>query len=100
MTHTGSPLKPESAMTEISLITISFSPPHPSAGINAQMIRMTGNDIQKVTVAADAMGMTKSQLMRILLVKGAERILEELGVTIEYIQNDTIDLSKGETLIE
>jgi len=64
------------------------------------MIRMTGNDIQKVTVAADAMGMTKSQLMRILLVKGAERILEELGVTIEYIQNDTIDLSKGETLIE
>lgn len=87
-------------MSEITLLTISFAPPHPSAGINTQMIRMTGNDIQKVQVAADAMGMSKSQLMRILLVKGSERILEELGVKIEYIQNDTIDLSKGETLIE
>jgi len=86
-------------MSEISLITISFAPPHPSAGINAQLIRMTGNDIQKVQVAADAMGMTKSMLMRILLVKGAERILDELGVEIEYVQDATVDLSKGETLI-
>jgi hypothetical protein len=87
-------------MPEINLITISFSPPHPSAGINAQMIRMTGNDMQKVQVAADAMGMSKSMLMRILLVKGSERILDELGVTIEYVQNENVDLSKGETLIE
>jgi hypothetical protein len=87
-------------MSEISLLTISFAPPHPSAGINNQMIRMTGNDIQKIQIAADAMGMSKSQLMRILLVKGSERILEELGVKIEYVQNEKVDLSKGETLIE
>lgn len=87
-------------MSEINLITISFSPPHPSAGLSSQMVRMTGNDMQKVQVAAEAMGMTKSQFMRILLVKGAERILDELGITIEYVQNDHVDLSKGETLIE
>jgi antitoxin component of RelBE/YafQ-DinJ toxin-antitoxin module len=61
---------------------------------------MTGNDMQKVSLAADAMGMTKSMLMRILLVKGAERILEELGLEIEYVQNDHVDLAQGETLIE
>ena len=100
MSYTGFLLIVECTMSEISLITISFAPPHPSAGINAQMVIMTGNDMQKVQVAADAMGMSKSQLMRILLVKGAERILDELGVKIEYVQNDSIDLSKGETLIE
>lgn len=87
-------------MPEINLITISFSPPHPPAGLSNQMVRMTGNDMQKVAVAADAMGMSKSLLMRILLVKGAERILEELGVEIQYVQNEHVDLSKGETLIE
>lgn len=87
-------------MSEINLITISFAPPHPSAGMSSQMIRMTGNDMQKVSLAADAMGMTKSMLMRILLVKGAERILEELGLEIEYVQNDHVDLAQGETLIE
>jgi len=61
---------------------------------------MTGNDMQKITVAAEAMGLSKSAFMRILLIKGAERVMEELGVKIEYVQNEHVDLSKGETLIE
>jgi hypothetical protein len=87
-------------MPEINLITISFAPPHPIAGSGNQMVRMTGNDMQKITVAAEAMGLSKSAFMRILLIKGAERVMEELGVKIEYVQNEHVDLSKGETLIE
>lgn len=87
-------------LLEINLITISLAPPHPPAGVGTQMIRMTGNDMQKVQVAAEAIGLNKSQLMRILLVKGAEKIMEELGVEIQYIQNENIDTTKGETLIE
>ena len=87
-------------MPEISFITISFVPPHPPAGDGTQMVRMTGNDMQKVQVAAEAMGISKSQLMRILLVKGAEKILEELGVRIQYVQNDFVDTTKGEIPID
>jgi hypothetical protein len=46
------------------------------------------------------MGMPNSVLMRVLLVKGAERILRELGIEITYEQNDNIDLTKGEVLID
>jgi hypothetical protein len=37
-------------------------------------------------------------LMRVLLVKGAERILKELGVEAQYEQNEHVDLTKGEVL--
>lgn len=87
-------------MSEVSLITISLSPPYPDSGMVTTIIRLTGHDKQIIDVAADNMGMSKATLMRILLVKGAERILKELGVTIQYEQNTHIDLSKGDTLIE
>jgi hypothetical protein len=38
--------------------------------------------------------------MRVLLVKGSERILNELGVKSHYEQNDHIDLGRGEALFD
>jgi hypothetical protein len=64
------------------------------------VVRLTGNDKCVIDAAADHMGMSKAVLMRVLLVKGAERILQELGVKIEYQQNKYVDFSKGETLID
>jgi hypothetical protein len=64
------------------------------------IVRLTGRDKNTLDVAAQNLGVSKAVLMRILLVKGAERILQELGITIEYEQNSHIDLAKGETLIE
>lgn len=87
-------------MSDLSLITISLSPPYPESGMASVIVRLTGGDKNIVDVAADQLGMNKSTLMRVLLVKGAERILQELGVKIEYEQNTHVDLSKGETLIE
>lgn len=87
-------------MSDINLITISLSPPYPESGIVSAIVRLTGRDKNLVDVAADQLGMNKSVLMRVLLVKGAERILQELGIAIQYEPNDKIDLSKGETLIE
>lgn len=87
-------------MSQVSLITISLSPPHPSSGMVATVVRLRGQDKYSLDLAAQSMGMSKSVLMRVLLVKGAERILKELGIETRYEQNDNIDLSKGETLIE
>jgi hypothetical protein len=66
----------------------------------ATMIRLRGQDKASLDLAAQHMGMPRAQLMRVLLVKGAERILKELGVEIDYQQNEHVDLTKGETLIE
>ena len=87
-------------MSEINLITISLSPPYPESGMVSVIVRLTGQDKYMIDVAADQLGINKSTLMRVLMVKGAERILKELGVTIEYEQNTHVDLSKGETVIE
>jgi 3-methyladenine DNA glycosylase Mpg len=61
---------------------------------------MKGQDRYNFNLAAQHLGMSRAVLMRVLLVKGAERILRELGVEVEYEQDTHIDLSKGETLIE
>jgi hypothetical protein len=87
-------------MSDLNLITISLSPPYPESGMITAIVRLTGRDRNSLDVAAAHMGLTKAVLMRILLVKGSERILQELGVTIEYEQDKTVELSKGETLIE
>jgi hypothetical protein len=86
-------------MSQVSLITISLKPPYPESGMAATVVRLRGQDKHKLDVAADHMGMTRSFLMRLLLVKGAERILRELGVELVYEQNDNVDLSKGEVLV-
>jgi len=87
-------------MPDVSLITISLSPPHPESGMVPAVVRVTGQDKYNIDLAAQHLGMTKAVLMRVLLVKGAERILNELGITVEYVQNDNVDLSLGETLID
>jgi hypothetical protein len=86
-------------MSQVNLITISLSPPHPENGMAATVVRLHGQDKFNFDLAAQHMGMPRSTLMRVLLVRGAERILQELGVTAEYEQNKYIDLSKGESLI-
>jgi hypothetical protein len=90
----------ESQMNDVSLITISLNPPYPESGMVTTIVRLTGQDKSNIDRAADFLGMTKATLMRILLVKGAGSILSELGVTVEYEQNDHVDLSRGEKLIE
>jgi hypothetical protein len=87
-------------MSEVSLITISLSPPHPDTGMVATVVRMRGQDKNNFDLAARHMGMPRSVLMRVLLIKGAERILKELGIDSPYEQNDKVDLSKGEILID
>lgn len=88
-------------MGDVNLITISLSPPFPETGMITAIVRMTGRDKHNLDVAAQHMGMTKATLMRVLLAKGAERILQELGITIQYEQDKYVDLSKeGETFIE
>jgi len=86
-------------MSQVGLITISLSPPYPDAGMVTTVVRLTGQDKANFDLAAEHMGMNRSFLMRILLVKGAERILRELGIEVVYEQNDNIDLTKGEVLI-
>jgi len=84
----------------VHLITISVSPPFPDGGMVSMIARVTGQDKDMIDLAAAHMGMTKSQLMRVLLVRGAERILKELGIEMRYEQNTSVDLSRGETLID
>ena len=86
-------------MSQVSLITISLSPPHPDGGIAATVVRLNGQDKFNFDLAAEHMGMSNAALMRVLLVRGAETILRELGVTVEHQQNKYVDLSKGETLV-
>jgi hypothetical protein len=86
-------------MSQVSLITISLSPPYPDVGMVTTVVRLRGQDKSNFDAAARHMGMPRSVLMRVLLVKGAERILRELGIEIEYEQNENIDLEKGEVLI-
>lgn len=87
-------------MAEVNLITISLNPPYPESGMVPVVVRLTGQDKNDFDLAADTLGLQKATLMRVLLVKGARRILSELGVEVEYEQNNNVDLSKGETLIE
>jgi hypothetical protein len=87
-------------MSLVNLITISLSPPYPDNGMASTIVRLTGQDKHKFDIAAHHMGMNRSLLMRTLLIKGADKILEELGVRIEYEQNSKVDLTKGETFIE
>jgi hypothetical protein len=80
-------------MALLNLITISLSPPYPDNGLAATVVRLTGQDKMKFDLAAHHMGMNKALLMRTLLVKGADKILAELGVKIDYEQ-------QGDTYIE
>jgi hypothetical protein len=87
-------------MPDVNLITISLSPPHPESGMVPTVVRLSGQDKYNFDLAAQKLGMSRAVLMRVLLVKGADRILSELGVRAEYVQNEHIDLSKGETLFD
>jgi hypothetical protein len=66
----------------------------------ATVVRLRGQDKRNFDLAAEHLGMSRSVLMRVLLIKGAERILRELGIEPQYEQDQYVDLSKGETLIE
>jgi hypothetical protein len=87
-------------MPEVNLITISLNPPYPESGMVTAIVRLTGQDKNNLDEAAGLLGLNKATLMRVLLVKGAECILRELGIEVQYEQNDNVDLSKGEQLIE
>jgi hypothetical protein len=63
-------------------------------------VRLTGQDKFNFDLAAQQLGMSRAVLMRVLLVKGSERILNELGVKSHYEQNDHIDLGRGEALFD
>jgi hypothetical protein len=71
-------------MSQLSLVTISVSPPYPEAGIIPVIVRMTGKDKVRIDMAARHLGLSKSQLMRSLLIRGSDRILRELGIVEEY----------------
>ena len=58
-------------------ITISLSPPHPHAGHAHIVVRLGAKDRLRLHMAADAMGMTTARLARILLVRGAEQLLDD-----------------------
>jgi hypothetical protein len=85
-------------MPDVNLITISLSPPYPESGMVPTVVRITGQDKSNFELAAQHLGMSKAVLMRVLLVKGAERILKELGIEAQYVQDEHIDLSKGEVM--
>ena len=87
-------------MADLHLITISLTPPFPDSGMVTIPIRLTGQDKMYVDAAADQLKLSRAQLMRVLVVRGAERIMKELGLEVHYIQNDNVDLSNGETLID
>ena len=87
-------------MPDVNLITISLSPPYPDSGMVPTVVRLTGQDKYNFDLAAQHLGMSKAVLMRVLLVKGTERILSELGVKSLYVQNDNVDLTKGEILFD
>jgi uncharacterized protein (DUF1778 family) len=86
-------------MSEIGLVTISLRAPYPDKGMASVLVRMSGRNKQVVSLAAERMGLSQTVFMRLALVRVAERVLQELGITIEYEQNSKVDLSKGETLI-
>jgi hypothetical protein len=71
-------------MSPLSLVTISVSPPYPDAGVVPVIVRMTGKDKVRIDKAAHYLGLSKSQLMRSLLIRGSDRILRELGIEEEY----------------
>jgi hypothetical protein len=87
-------------MPRVNLITISLSPPYPTTGMTSTIVRLDGQDKANLDVAAANMGLSRAAFMRLLLVRGTERVLRELGIEIEYEQNAYVDLSKGETFIE
>jgi hypothetical protein len=70
-------------MSDLSLVTVSVGPPYPDAGIVPIIVRVTGRDKVRIDMAARHLRLTRSQLMRSLLVRGADRILSELGVPEE-----------------
>jgi hypothetical protein len=71
-------------MSQLGVITIPLGPPYPESGIAAVIARMTHKDKQIFETAAAHMGMSRTVLIRLLVVRGSERILRELGVDIPY----------------
>jgi hypothetical protein len=71
-------------MSEVTLVTISINPPYPETGVVPVIVRMTNKDKNTIDSAAFHLGLSKSQLMRSLLIRGSDRILKELGVVPEY----------------
>jgi len=67
-----------------SLITINLEAPHPDPGGASTIIRLTTRDKSIIDIAADELGWPKAMLMRVLLIRGAQKILDELGVELEY----------------
>jgi hypothetical protein len=68
----------------VERVIVTLSPPYPKAGTYGSVIRMTSRDIHKLEVAAAHLGMSRSQLSRILMLRGAEGILDQLGVKVVY----------------
>jgi hypothetical protein len=71
-------------MSKVSLITFSLAAPFPESGKVTVLVRLKGKDKNVVDIAADQLGVSQALLMRTLIVRGAEKILEELGVELQY----------------
>jgi len=87
-------------MSQVNLITLSLSPPYPDKGIAPVIVRLAGQDKYNLDLAAAHMGLSKAVLMRILLIRGAETILRELGIKAEYEQDKYRDLAAGDRVLE
>jgi hypothetical protein len=68
----------------VERVIVTLSPPYPKAGTYGSVIRMTRRDIYKLQVAAAHLGMSRSQLSRILMLRGAEDVLNQLGVKVVF----------------
>ena len=71
-------------MSQVSLITISLAAPFPENGKVPILVRLKGKDKNTIDAAAEHLGVSQALLSRVLVVRGAERILAELGVELVY----------------
>jgi len=60
------------------VVWFDLNPPHPRAGSAYLMVRLAPGDKQDIDAVADRLGMTTSALTRILLVRGARHIMQQL----------------------
>jgi hypothetical protein len=77
-------------MAQLSVISISLQPPFPEAGLSSAIVRLTHEEKRAIDLAARHMGMSRSMLMRVLLTRGAERIIRELGIKEQYTNREAV----------
>ena len=76
-------------MSEFTLIQVNFGLPFPDTGIATALIKIAGTDMAVVEKAKDVLGMSKSQFLRVAVVRAAEQILRERGLDLEEVRMGT-----------